>query len=711
MSYTEGEANGFFEAVESLKKYRRADLIDESGRSVLEELYTDLLPNEFILKKALLNNTTFFIGRKGTGKSTIFLRLEQEIRKKEKYITCYLDVKTIYEQSQSQSSRDETIKELIPEEILDKYLIERTFIQNTLVAIKNELDKKYDSLSDRIKKLIGRKTKPEAIKERLDEISERISNNETLERIEIPLLKKVSSRLKMNSQSSTKREFNVGTVDTEVGLSTEGIHGKLSTDSGYKKGSYTTHLEELDNEFSSILLQVFQVRDIISEIKDILGLLSIDHLFILLDDFSEIDDTAIRRFVDVILSPLNNWSDEFIKFKVAAYPGRIHYGKIDPGKIDTVHLDFYNLYSEFDRDKMEENAINFTKRLIESRIKYYTGESPDKFLDTDSQNLNEYYSLFFKTSMNVPRILGYILSYCYQSKIVYGRKINRVDIEAASQKYYTDKILPFFDTTTYSLMNIDEKVSVLQLKDLLDEITNSLIEIRRKISTRELSGATYIASKPYASHFHISTDIEDFLKTLELNFFINKYNDMSDKDGKKSSIYAINYGLATLLNIPWGKPSGTKHRKYFIERPFNFSPLIVKFLESSKKIKCSNSECGKEFSADKLEFLEFNNYKCNSCGSDVLIHSISSAIQEKIESISPEKFLPTPEIKIIQELIKSSEPLYAKEIAGEIDYSGQLIGWRGKKLAEEHGYVKRIREKSYEPYKYELTDKGLEYFK
>ena len=136
MSFTTQQKNGFFEAVESLKKYIRADLIDEKGRSLLEKLYTDLLPDELILKKGLLNNTTFFIGRKGTGKSTIFLRLEQELRKKDNYLSCYLDVKTIYEKSQSQYSSLAKVEELIPEELFDKYLIERTFIQNTLIAIQ-----------------------------------------------------------------------------------------------------------------------------------------------------------------------------------------------------------------------------------------------------------------------------------------------------------------------------------------------------------------------------------------------------------------------------------------------------------------------------------------------------------------------------------------------------------------------------------------------
>src|SRR5690606_17817918 len=146
--------------------------------------------------------------------------------------------------------------------------------------------------------------------------------------------------------------------------------------------------------------------------------------------------------------------------------------------------------------------------------------------------------------------------------------INRTDIESASQKYYEDKILSFFDSTTYSLSSIDEKISILQLRELLNKITERLSENRRRIQTKELSGSSYTPTIPYATHFHFTQDIEKFLKTLELNFFISKYNDQSDKDGIPSSVYCINYGLAKKLNIPWGKPEGTQYRKYYIERPF-----------------------------------------------------------------------------------------------------------------------------------------------
>lgn len=709
MSYTKEQKEGFFEAVESLKKYRRADLIDDKGRSLLEKLYTDLLPDELILKKGLLNNTTFFIGRKGTGKSTIFLRLEQELRKKDNYLSCYLDVKTIFEKSQAQYSSLAKVEELIPEELLNKYLIERTFIQNTLIAIQEELSKKYTSLGDRIASIFVT-TKPEAVKERIDELLQRISDNKILESIELPLLKNISTKSKATHEDSKEKETRLGGIEVTGGINAEGLEGGIKTDSGitWKKGNKDT--SEIESEFSNVLLQVFQIKEIIDEIKSILKILKIDHLFILLDDFSEIDDHAIHRFVDVILAPLNNWSDEFIKFKIAAYPGRIYYGKIDPGKIDTIYLDFYNLYSQFDRDKMEINATDFSKRLVESRIKHYTGTNIEEFFETDNFNLEDYFTLFFKVSMNVPRILGYILSFCYQSKTVYDKKINRTDIEAASQRYYEDKILTFFDSTTYSLLSMDEKISILQLRELLNKISDKLGEIRRRIQSKELTGSSYTPTIPYASHFHFTPDIEKYLKTLELNFFISKYNDMSDKDGILSSVYCINYGLTRKLNIPWGKPEGTQYRKYFIERPFNFTKLIVDFLNGAKRIQCINPNCAKEYSIEQIKFLEFNNFKCNVCSSPVEIKSISVTISEKIQAIDTNKFLPDVELKILQELAKSDEPLYAREIAQEIDYSGQLVGWRGKKLAQDRNFVKRIRDKEGTPYKYNLSDEGKKYF-
>jgi len=69
--WTNKELEGFREAAQSLKLYRRAELQDEPhNKSLIKDLYVDPLPAEHVFQTILKANTTFLIGRKGTGKST-----------------------------------------------------------------------------------------------------------------------------------------------------------------------------------------------------------------------------------------------------------------------------------------------------------------------------------------------------------------------------------------------------------------------------------------------------------------------------------------------------------------------------------------------------------------------------------------------------------------------------------------------------------------
>lgn len=697
--FTQNDKDNFFSAIESLKKYRRADLLDEKGRNLLETLYTDLLPSEHILKKSIKENTTFLIGRKGTGKSTIFLRIEQELRKNDTFLPCYLDVKTIYESAQTEYLNFDYLSDYLPEKTIRKYLIERSFLQSVLKKIAEEIDIRYDNWFEKLKLLLGN-TKAEETKEKIKKLKQRIEDNEILKEIEIPIIKNISQKKKtFNEKSATT------TIETSDALSANvnaaGPSAKFTLGDGTKESEGSKNSTELEENFSSIFLQIFQIKTFIEELKEILTASKVRHIVVLLDDFSEIDDFAIKTFVDVVLAPLNNWSDEFIKFKVAAYPNRIYYGKIDPGKVDTINLDFYNLYSEFDRNKMEEGAIDFTKRLIEKRVQHFVKKDPAIFFDTNKIGIEEYYELLFQTSMNVPRIIGYILSYCYQSKIIYDKPINKTDIESAAQRYYEDKIEPFFHKTTFSLLSINEKIDTLQLRDLLQRFVEKMIETKRKISSGEYSGETYLPTFPFASHFHFASTLESFLKTLELNFFISKYTEMSDKDGQNSSIYCLNYGLAQKNNLMWGKPKGTKHRKYFIERPFNFNVLLKDFLSTSKSIHCSNEECNQTFTQEQLPLLEFSGFKCNKCQSNVIIEAISNEIKNELIKIEHENLLNTSDIEIVMELSKQDDAITAKEIAEELDISSHSVGQRSRNLDLRKGLIKRH---DTIPKTYELTE-------
>lgn len=693
---TDANIKGFFNSVESLKKYRRADLISDTGDNILDELYTDLLPNDFVIKKCLLDNTTILIGRKGTGKSTIFLKLENELKKKKDHMSIYIDVKTIYESTNAMPSIT-YLENYVDKEHIDEYIIQRLFIQNVLDELQKRINEKAVSIVDRIK---GNYKSPRKVKQQLKELYLSIIDNEYLKKIEIPVITK--SFIANDKESYNGKEVKLALKLPKLKIDQMSSKITMENDSEISKSNKKIDNAKNSEKYSEIFMKIFQIKNIILKIKEILKNIGINHLVILLDDLSEIDDKAIITFIDTIVAPLNNWSDEFIKFKIAAYPNRLHYGNIDPSKIDIINLDFYNLYSAFDRNKMEEYSIDFTKRLIEKRIRYYCKCSPELFFDLSKCNLNTYYELLFKVSMNVPRIMGYILSYCFQNCTNFKKPITQRDIEIASSQYYNEKICMLFSTTTYSIMAINEKISIFQLKELMESLVYKMANIKRRIISRELKGDKYISSSPYTSHFYIDPKYERYLETLELNHFISKYDELIDKDGKSVNIYCLNYGLCIKNSLLWGKPKGKTYRQYFIQRVFDFNSIIQEFLTNSQQIVCV--KCKKQFTSDQLPFLEFNNFRCNDCGGTVEVKPILSENDRKLIANNAHLALPTNDASIILFLKNATTPLYARDISEELDLSSQYIGRRCKILSEEKGLV--IREKISAIYSYELSDEA-----
>ena len=119
-------------------------------------------------------------------------------------------------------------------------------------------------------------------------------------------------------------------------------------------------------------------------------------LFVFFDDFSELSWVEQKLFVDVVMSPLNNASDETVKLKVAGYPGRIYYGKIDPGKIDTIGLDFYQIYKSHDIQTSEVSAIECLARLLETRFNAFS-QNIEEYFDP-SISMDGYYRLLFEVT-------------------------------------------------------------------------------------------------------------------------------------------------------------------------------------------------------------------------------------------------------------------------------------------------------------------------
>lgn len=665
------DLDGFRTAVESLKLYRRADLIEEeNGEPLIETLYVDPLPEDDVFKTSFRPNTTFLIGRKGTGKSTVFQRLQHEIRKTNNKTSAYLDIKTIYESSQPDQhlvAKLQSHSNAIPRESIERISLYKEFLRSIIRQIQEELQKRIEqSIWNRIKeKFTG--SHADLIKS-LDQLIDNAFEDRFISALGL-------------METRVTSAVSHGSTDEIAVKSSIDLSQKPSLN--FSDEEKSTHKEDssLTLDYTNILIRAFDVRRFIERIKELLSSLGIRHLYVLVDDFSELPADAMKIVVDTVIAPLNNWSDEFIKFKIAAYPGRIYYGEIDRTKIDEVYLDVFSLFGVSDVATMEASAIVFTRRLIESRINHFSISGIDEFFEGKSDDI---WRALFSASMANPRVLGYVLHFAYQNQLIHGKPIGIKSIQEAALKYYEEKIASYFETGKFLHEAFTERCSIYSLKELLEQIVGRARELR----THKSGIFDKLVGRPPTSHFHVTPADETLLSTLELNFFLTKYFEMSDRDGRKVSVFALNYGLCQRYSITFGRPSGEREfRTYFIERVFDYSPIVRAFLQQNQEISCDS--CGEIHDFSKLEALQFYGMRCPSCKDGICrVTNLSRKYEPMLKGIDEALLLPRTEIGILQTLRTESSPKRPAFVAGELDCSYQLISRRAINL-EDRGLVKR----------------------
>ncbi|XAP77793.1 hypothetical protein ABC955_14620 [Citromicrobium bathyomarinum] len=676
MVYSKKTLKGFADAAHSLKLYRRAELRDDdSDESLIEQLYVDPLQNEGVLKTMLKPSTTFIVGRKGTGKSTIFQRAQHGLRKKEGNVTAYVDIKTIFEAAEVDQKALALIEQagIAPDDkAVQRILLHQAFIRAVLKDIQNELKANLDQ--GRFRKFlaaVGMK-KSDISAEISDLISEGVQFTET----DLTLLKdrKVTrSKAHSASRETGRSSSTKGELKKSPGLA----HTRSKSSKSAHSLSETSGEEE-----ASFILRTLNITGILENLQELLATIGVKTLYVFIDDFSELPQHAMEIFVDSVLGPLNNWSNELVKFKIACYPNRVYLGPIDPQKIDEVSLDMFRLYGETDVSTMEEKAIDFTRRLIDSRLEHYAGKPFSHFCEEEGEGL---YRQMYYASMANPRSLGHILSNLYDNFVTYGHTIGARAIQEASEKYFVEKIEPFFGVQKFAHVSFSERASTYSLKELIEEIASRAKQLRHY---KESAVTQSIRGRTPSSHFYLPIQLEPILETLELNFFITLYYQMKDRDGNLVNVYALNHGLCQKYGIAFGRPTGDRTlRLYFVERIFNFTAIVRSFLQRNQEIKCDN--CGETYDLDQLASLQLFDMMCPMCKEGTCkVANLSKKYEDKIREVDQDLLLPATELGILDTLFSENRDMVAAELAEELDCSYQLIGRRGKNLTELHLVVR-----------------------
>lgn len=683
------EHKKFSRVAESLRKFQRAELKEfeaELGDRPVDAVYVDPLDNNAVLDTVLSGNTTFLFGRKGTGKSTIIARAQSEVRNKKESLSVYLDVKSINESSQTSDVLSKTPDnyEFI-NEVIQPHLLRKSFLIEVFSRLIDELDGicKKTGIIDRF---LGKHWKYEDLQRELNELKLQVRNG-IMNESEIPILQSIENEAKNRHQSLKKKDESA-----EVKVS---VNPALPTGSfNLKSGSVEEVLDddELYSKYSSAVLRTFPYQDFINKLASLLDELSFSSLIVFFDDFSELNWIEQRLFVDIILAPLNNTSDEKIKLKVAAYPGRVYYGNIDPGKIDILNLDFFNLYKSSEVQTMEEKATDYTKRLLENRFQSF-GINPIDYFSPASE-LKEYYTLLFQVSFNVPRLIGHILHTCYLDQISRSEKITLQGIRLASRKHYNTVLSAYFDRKNrFATEPFSRKLDRHNQQILLEKLISEAGELKTKISTGEVGGKYFEGlSNPPVSHFTIYPTLEPMLASLEMNFLVTKYHEMRDKSGEDVSVYCLNYGLCEDQRLAWGYPKGRRDdRSYFVQRCFSFNSVIHQFLASTVTIKCDT--CDATYPVEDRDKIEYFDWQCRECKqgrcSEV---SLSDDYIKELQTLNDELKLEEVELDILEVLNSENREMRAGEVSALIDKSHQLVGWRTKTLKDINLVYKEIKD-------------------
>ncbi len=667
-------------AFKSMIKSGRPDILDEDNNDMLPQLYVDLIDGDYFLKQALDENHVIFKGRRGTGKSTIFLQAENRISQNKAMLPIYINLQSCYEEIRPANISGNTTQ-------LNLYHVYLKFFNQILQKIQEKckcIFKDHD----------------------IDTLFKEIKEGEYID-----------SEFQRNMHITTNNTNN-----KSINLLTNS-HKKFE---GTFSMSNSTSSEKQHNTQE---LRIFSINTVLTKMKEILHKHSIKKVYLFLDDFSELDCNSQKLIIDSLIAPIiSSYNDTFI-VKLAAYPYRIYLGNIDSSKIIPCALDFYDVYEKTSSNysNVESSSIDFVKRTIKKRISVYTSGQleADELFNTQKEDIETYYKILFYASAGIPRCLGYILTYSYLNSINKGNTITLQDINNASKTYFNENILvDFYNDNRYKQSFFDDNKILTQLtqKRLMDDLIEIAKTFKRQIISRYTknekikdlyietlekykNGITYWLP---SSHFYVEKDVENILQTLELYYIVSKFNEGSNrKPGTKISYYGLNYGLCLENNIDYGKPELRRAYDYWRLDEFNYTTFIPAALNAVEIPVCS--QCGYKYE-DKNEYVIAKRFGyCLSCKAENSINLTNELQKILADEIAKWKAdsLPDIEIDILRVLYNNrSTTMTAAEIGSLVERHHLGVTKIMNKLKKQDYISYEVYEKRY----YKITQKSIDKF-
>ncbi|MFO0734194.1 MAG: hypothetical protein U0361_25160 [Nitrospiraceae bacterium] len=656
----------FAQAVASLKLAHRAELKDsETDDPLIEELYVDLGQRNEVLDLLKTPSSTILLGRRGAGKSTLFQRMQSDLRKSRIAICAYLDVKSLAKMAKMVEPALRKLSETDPTidvPLAQNALASEAFITDIAQELVRELSVKAGGfLGSLAEAFTG--SREQAVAEIGNLMSaQRYSLSKNVAAFE--RVKRAVNRIEEETDQTVVAAVVKASVAPVMGAGA----GRIVMDRTEQVGHTTRE---------STHVNLFDFRAFCADLVKVLAKAHIRHLYLFIDDFSDLESEMMALLVDNIIEPLTTAAPDMIKIKLAAYPHRLWLGRIDQSKWDQIVLDPYDRYgASNDIAQMERLATDFLRRLLTKRVRHYCNHAPEDYFDP-KEVADNIWAALYRATFGVPRMIGFVLHNIIADCLHKNEKITVRAINEAAKKAYNERIEVFFRGNAVGGLPLDDLYSTpMSHQSLLNAILKHAHSVRTDNDPARSVPLRAFNNLP-TSHFVVDERLEPVLAALEMNSVLTRYGKRKDKDGTSVVLYAFNYGLCLEQGIPFLDSRQPSHNALLNERRLNYTTTIDNYLRRSTSIRCPN---GHVEPLDALSHLQKFGMLCPHCLKENLGQVVMTFVPvaqefplQIAEGIAARVKERTGQ-QICDILYREGRAMTSAEIGEEIDLAGKDVG-------------------------------------
>lgn len=626
--------NKVSEAFNSMLRTDYIALTDVDKLQLLEFYYVDQFRH---LEQVLAQADQLIVGRRGTGKTTLFYRAFVECMASwapsspssglgKRTLGIYIDLSKC-----SSLSHEEAYTSF-----------EHSFVTELCDAIRDQLQRFWPALTAKPKvldRIFASKEMQQAA-----ETKTALAELATLLQSGLPrVVSKVEQKVEQFGSSKVKQSDS---LNVSLGLDKAEAGG--SAENSTETEISTKQFFGLNSEHR------LTVADVIRTLGALQTAAGISSVFIFVDEFSALSRDLQRRFCTLLRKILGSHAGIYVKLSAITDNYTLGSSIILQRDLFEVSLDL-DAYIERNHgltqamEGLEEQADAILRRRLAA---YGCPAVEDLFSEP-----KDILQALSREAMGVPRTLGIVLQQAWNNCKVHGNKIRRTDIEYGirhASKAYVNQML-------------GSSRDGIAIPAHVAELWHALLDRAVKERSKEGRGA---------SHFVVLPRHEEALKYLNMFFLLHLLTKgrTTKKDMSSRSLYSFDYGVCIENNLEY-----TTDKNVIRQQRFAYDDVVEPFTakyyteETEPSFRCP--KCGKVYKESQLQVAGTILSFCPTDKTDL----------ERLALVTAARDFTEEEVKIIGAIRSAGrgDALVARRIADDVGCYVQKVAKFGEKLEKQ----------------------------